>query len=42
MARPKLVPDTAGSGAANGSTPRRARLRSIDGMASRSGDRSPA
>jgi signal transduction histidine kinase len=42
MARPKLVSDTAGPGTANGTTPRRARLRSIDGMAPRSQDRSPA
>jgi hypothetical protein len=42
LSRPKLVPDSAGSGPANGTTPRRARLRSIDGMAPRSQDRSPA
>jgi signal transduction histidine kinase len=42
MARPKLVPQSPGPGMAGGTSPRRARLRSIDGMASRSGDRSPA
>jgi signal transduction histidine kinase len=39
--RPKLVPG-AGSAPATAATPRRARLRSIDGMAPRSQDRSPA
>ena len=41
-ARPKLVSHSAMPAPAGGATPRRARLRSIDGMASRSGDRSPA
>jgi signal transduction histidine kinase len=42
MTRPKLVSGSAGPGTTGVTTSRRARLRSIDGMASRSGDRSPA
>jgi signal transduction histidine kinase len=42
LTRPKLVPGGAGSGPASGTTPRRARLRSIDGMAPQRGDPSPA
>jgi signal transduction histidine kinase len=42
LSRPKLVPAGGGSGQANGTTPRRARLRSIEGLAPRSQDRSPA
>jgi signal transduction histidine kinase len=41
-ARPKLVPGSTGSTPATGTTQRRARLRSIDGLGPRSQDRSPA
>jgi signal transduction histidine kinase len=42
LSRPKLVQGTAGAGQGGATQPRRTRLRSIDGMASRSQDRSPA